>query len=168
MELVLFWIFSVLMLVFGAAVVLLRNPVSSAMSLVMSFIFLASLFFLIGAFFIGIIQILVYAGAVMVLFLFIIMLLDLKTETRRKVKIAAFAGAGLVLAGFVSILFEVIGSQPQLAQVPPELAPTGPGGDAAEIGMTLFTKYNMPFQILAVLLLVATIGVVLLSRRELK
>ena len=79
MQLALFWVFAVLMLIFGAAVVFLRNPVSSALSLVMSFVFLAALFITLDAFFIGVVQVLVYAGAVMVLFLFIIMLLDLRS-----------------------------------------------------------------------------------------
>ena len=77
----LFWTASALMLVFGAAVIINRNPVASALSLVVSFLGLAALFMSLDAFFIGIIQVLVYAGAVMVLFLFIIMLLDLRRRS---------------------------------------------------------------------------------------
>src|SRR5215813_1246599 len=97
----LFWIFALLMLVFGAAVVLNRNPVASALSLVVSFLGLAALFISLNAYFIGIIQVLVYAGAVMVLFLFIIMLLDLRAEKMRKINWVASAGGvavALVLA----------------------------------------------------------------------
>jgi len=72
----LFWFFAIVMLVFGAAVVINRNPIASALSLVVCFLGLSALFMSLDAFFIGIIQVLVYAGAVMVLFLFIIMLLD--------------------------------------------------------------------------------------------
>src|SRR5215211_692456 len=79
----LFWIFAVLTVIFGAAVVLNRNPVASALSLVVSFLGLSALFMSLDAFFVGIIQVLVYAGAVMVLFLFIIMLLDIGAEERR-------------------------------------------------------------------------------------
>src|SRR5919198_3273705 len=93
----LFWVFALLMLVFGASVVVNRNPVASALSLVVSFLGLAALFVSLDAFFIGVIQVLVYAGAVMVLFLFIIMLLDLKAEQRRKMNWVAFAG-GFVVA----------------------------------------------------------------------
>src|SRR5437870_2319639 len=93
----LFWAASALMLIFGAAVIINRNPVASALSLVVSFLGLAALFMSLDAFFIGIIQVLVYAGAVMVLFLFIIMLLDLRAEERRKVNYPAIAG-GLVVA----------------------------------------------------------------------
>src|SRR6266511_2207199 len=98
----LFWIFAVLTVIFGAAVVLNRNPVASALSLVLSFLGLSALFMSLDAFFIGIIQILVYAGAVMVLFLFIIMLLDLRAEERRKMNAVAFTGGTVVaLALFV-------------------------------------------------------------------
>ena len=80
---VLFYIFSAIMIVLGLGVIVSRNPVTSAMCLVGSFLGLAALFIQLDAFFIGIIQILVYAGAVMVLFLFIIMLLDLKAEEKK-------------------------------------------------------------------------------------
>ena len=89
------------MLVFGAAVIINRNPVASALSLVVSFLGLAALFMSLDAFFIGIIQVLVYAGAVMVLFLFIIMLLDLRAEERRKINLVAFAGGAAVARRFL-------------------------------------------------------------------
>ena len=92
MPALLFWIFALVMLGFGAAVVLNRNPIASALSLVMCFMGLSALFMSLDAFFIGIIQVLVYAGAVMVLFLFIIMLLDLRVETRRKTNVVAVVG----------------------------------------------------------------------------
>src|SRR6187455_155136 len=100
----LFWIFAVLTVIFGVAVVLNRNPIASALSLVISFLGLSALFMSLDAFFIGIIQVLVYAGAVMVLFLFIIMLLDLRTETRRKMNVIAVVGGAVVaLAFFIQI-----------------------------------------------------------------
>lgn len=80
----LFYIFSAITLLFGVMVVVCRNPVASALSLVVSFAGLAALFVSLDAYFIGVIQILVYAGAVMVLFLFIIMLLDIKAEEHRQ------------------------------------------------------------------------------------
>src|SRR5580765_6972287 len=100
----LFWIFAVLTVIFGAAVIVNRNPVAGALSLVVSFLGLAALFMSLDAFFIGIIQVLVYAGAVMVLFLFIIMLLDLRAEERRRINFIAFAGgAAVAFALFVQI-----------------------------------------------------------------
>ena len=97
------------MLVFGAAVIVNRNPVASALSLVVSFLGLAALFMSLDAFFIGIIQVLVYAGAVMVLFLFIIMLLDLRAEDRRRINFVAFAGSTAVAVIFFVQLYLVIG-----------------------------------------------------------
>src|SRR5256884_10019627 len=94
----LFWIFAVLTVIFGAAVVLNRIPVASALSLVVSFLGLSALFMSLDAFFVGIIQVLVYAGAVMVLFLFIIMLLDIRAEERRRINWLAAAG-GIGVAG---------------------------------------------------------------------
>ena len=165
MSLALFWIFAALTLLFGLGVVFFRSPVSSAMSLVMSFVGLAALFVTLDAFFIAVVQVLVYAGAVMVLFLFIIMLLDLRTEARRPVKIAAWAGGGIVVAGFLFTLSHVVCGLPSLWVPKPAIPPVN---DVAQVGLALFKNFNLPFQIIGVLLLVATIGVVVLSRRELK
>src|SRR6188768_3406183 len=93
---VLFYFFALITLLFGIGVVVCRNPVASALSLVMSFVGLAALFISLDAYFIGVIQILVYAGAVMVLFLFIIMLLDVRAEERRKLNLPMVAGGALV------------------------------------------------------------------------
>lgn len=167
MQLALFWIFSVLMLLFGLGVVFFRSPVSSAMSLVMSFVALAAVFVTLDAFFIAVVQVMVYAGAVMVLFLFIVMLLDLRAEARRPVNLLAWVGGGLVVGGFVAALAKVIGSEPSLQAIKPALS-NPHVNDVAAIGITLFRNFNLPFQIIGVLLLVATVGVVVLSRKELK
>ncbi|MEI6072478.1 MAG: NADH-quinone oxidoreductase subunit J [Verrucomicrobiae bacterium] len=167
MPLALFWIFAALTIAFGAGVVFFRSPVSSAMSLVMAFVGLAALFVTLDAFFIGVVQVLVYAGAVMVLFLFIIMLLDLRADQRRPVKLAAWAGGGIVVGGFIAVLSQVVSSLPALQQTKPALADPA-ASDVAMVGLLLFRSFNLPFQILGVLLLVATVGVVVLSRRELK
>src|SRR5258706_2309314 len=100
----LFWIFAVLTVIFGAAVVLNRNPVASALSLVVSFLGLSALFMSLNAFFVGIIQVLVYAGAVMVLFLFIIMLLDIRAEERHRITwLATACGMGVAVILLVQI-----------------------------------------------------------------
>ncbi len=162
----LFWTFALLLLVFGAAVVLNRNPIASALSLVISFIALSALFMSLDAFFIGIMQVLVYAGAVMVLFLFIIMLLDLRAEERRKINVVATTGGALVALAFFAQLYLVIGqlriaSQP-FAPLPPKT------DDVRNVGALLFSNFNLPFQIIGVLVLVATVGVIVLSKRELR
>jgi len=162
----LFWFFAFLMLVFGAAVVLNRNPIASALSLVICFMGLSALFMSLDAFFIGIIQVLVYAGAVMVLFLFIIMLLDLRAEQLRKINYVAVAGGSAVAIIFFLQIYFVV-RQLNAAQQPfPALA--AKTDDVHNIGALLFTNFNLPFQIIGVLVLVATIGVVVLSKRELR
>jgi NADH-quinone oxidoreductase subunit J len=162
----LFYLFAFLMLVFGAAVILNRNPIASALSLVICFMGLSALFMSLDAFFIGIIQVLVYAGAVMVLFLFIIMLLDLRAEVLRKINYVAVAGGTAVaLAFFVQLCFVVKQLRAAREPFPPLTARTD---DVHNIGSLLFTNFNLPFQIIGVLVLVATIGVVVLSKRELR
>src|SRR2546430_14990224 len=118
----LFWFFAFLMLVFGAAVVLNRNPIASALSLVLCFMGLSALFMSLDAFFIGIIQVLVYAGAVMVLFLFIIMLLDLRAEQLRKINWIASAGGLAVALALIIQIFSVVGSFQAAKQPFPPLA----------------------------------------------
>ena len=161
----LFWIFALLMLIFGAGVVIARNPVASALNLVVSFLGLAALFMSLNAYFIGIIQVLVYAGAVMVLFLFIIMLLNLRVEETRRINwLASAAGIAVALVLLIQIC-SVIGRFKAARQPFPPLAESTTD-DVRNVGALLFGNYNLPFQIIGVLVLVATIGVVLLSRRE--
>jgi NADH-quinone oxidoreductase subunit J len=162
----LFWFFAFLMLVFGAAVVLNRNPIASALSLVISFMGLSALFMSLDAFFIGIIQVLVYAGAVMVLFLFIIMLLDLRADQLRKINYLAVAGGSAVAIVFFLQIYFVVRQLSAARQPFPALA--AKTDDVHNIGALLFTNFNLPFQIIGVLVLVATIGVVVLSKRELR
>ena len=189
MPLSLFWFFAVVMLVGGLAVVSLRNPVAAALSMVTSFVGLAGLFIGLNAYLVGIIQILVYAGAIMVLFLFIIMLLDLSTEEKRAPKLVPIVGGlGIVLV-FTIQLIGVLGRTPSSEPPPLDLeagaahyAEISPGiseklasaheageariPDVNLVGQLIFTGYNLPLQIVGVLLLVATVGVVVLSNRQ--
>jgi NADH-quinone oxidoreductase subunit J len=162
----LFWVFALMMIVFGAAVVINRNPIASALSLVVCFIALAALFLSLDAFFIGIMQVLVYAGAVMVLFLFIIMLLDLRVEERRRINVTASIGGGAVALAFFAQMFIAVRELRISSQSFAPLA--GRTDDVRNIGSLLFSNYNLPFQIIGVLVLVATVGVVILSKRELQ
>jgi len=163
----LFWTFSAIMLFFGLMVIVCRNLVTSALSLVVCFLALAALYVSLDAFFIGVIQILVYAGAVMVLFLFIIMLLDLKAEQRRRLNLPAFFGGIIVIALFVKVLFDVsYGFQDGSASFP--AIQRGQQPDVWYIGLTLFQQYKLQLQIIATLIVVASIGVVVFSKRELK
>jgi NADH-quinone oxidoreductase subunit J len=110
--------------------------------------------------------VLVAAGAVMVLFLFIIMLLNLQAEECRRVKLGVMLGGTVVVLSFVVLLSQALESSPQFSKPIPVLM--APSQDVSMIGMTLFHSFNLPFQIVGVLLLVATVGVVLLSRRTLR
>ena len=163
---VLFYFFSFLTLVFGFLVVLnpfSRNPVTSAMFLVLTIASLAALFVLLHAYFLAAVQVLVYAGAVMVLFLFVIMLLDLKAEERQKIK-AFSAGAGFIsVAAILFVFFQSLRASPFRADNPPTLE-----GSTMPLGRSLFEQYLLPFEIISLLLLVAMIGVILLSKKELK
>jgi NADH-quinone oxidoreductase subunit J len=160
----LFWFFSIAMLVCGVLVIVNRNPVSSALFLVLLFCFMAGLFALLEAFFIAAIQILVYAGAVMVLFLFVVMLLDIRASARRRL---AWLGAvgGLVVAGaFVWELRIILNKPIALAQA----GTADVSGGLDSVVKPLFQHYLLPFEVTALLLLVAMVGVVLLSKKDLK
>jgi len=184
----LFYLFAAITLGFGLNVILARNPVTSALSLAVSFVGLAALFISLDAYFIGIIQILVYTGAVMVLFLFIIMLLDIQKEESRRANMAAVVG-GIVLAVVLTLqVATVLGAFKEgavtTAQVPlsaeqaskradvagvktiqQDLA-AGTLPDAKLVGMNLFERYGFHLQAVGLLLLVGTVGVVVLSKRE--
>ena len=161
---ILFWVFSVAMLLCGVAVIANRSPVASAMFLVLLFVFMAGLFVLLEAFFLAAIQVLVYAGAVMVLFLFVIMLLDIKASTKRRIRAVAAVG-GFGVAALFAWESSVILKQPvqTLAAGQSEF-----GGGLEQVLKPLFANYMLPFEITGLLLLVAMIGVVLLSKKELK
>jgi NADH-quinone oxidoreductase subunit J len=166
METVLFFIFAAMALLSALLVVanpFSRNPVTSAMFLVLTMVWLAGLFVLLHAFFLAAVQILVYAGAVMVLFLFVIMLLDLKEEERRRIRLTGLA-AGVVSVGTILAIFITSLSQSSVA------GPRTPTleGQTPELGRLLFEHYLLPLEIVGVLLLVAMVGVVLLSKKDLK
>jgi len=164
---ILFYLFAALTLLCGVLVIanpFSRNPVTSAMFLVLTIISMAGLFVLLHAFFLAAVQILVYAGAVMVLFLFVIMLLDLKEEERRKVKSFGLI-TGLISVGAIASIFlkVLLTAGPGAGAVVPTL-----DGDPVPLGKLLFTQYVLPFEVVSVLLLVAMVGVILLSKKDLK
>jgi NADH-quinone oxidoreductase subunit J len=166
----LFYIFAAFAIAGGIGVVINRNPVSSAFAMILSFLGLAALFIQLDAYLVGILQILVYAGAIMVLFLFIIMLLDVPAEEARKFNFAIFSGAILLAVGLASLVLKVLkqfdAGKAKLTPLPPETGSSN--SDVHQIGELLFTTYWYPVQIIGVLLLVATVGVVVLSKREVR
>jgi NADH-quinone oxidoreductase subunit J len=162
----LFYIFAFLTLLFGFLVVLnpfSQNPVTSAMFLVLTIAALAGLFVLLHAFFLAAVQVLVYAGAVMVLFLFVIMLLDLRAEERRRIRVVGVVLGLISVGAIIAIFFQSLVTSPVIRPNSPSLE-----GSTVPLGTLLFTKYLLPFEIVSVLLLVAMVGVILLSKKELK
>ena len=162
-----FYIFAALTVLCAVMVVanpFSRNPVTSAMFLVLTIVCMAGLFVLLHAFFLAAVQILVYAGAVVVLFLFVIMLLDLKEEERRKIKMVG-AGLGTVAVGAIAFLLvrTILHFSKTNTAATPELE-----GTTAGLGTLLFTNYDLAFEIVSLLLLVAMVGAILLSKKDLK
>ena len=161
-----FYVFAFLTLGCGVLVVanpFSRNPVTSAMFLVLCIVFMAGLFVLLQAFFMAAVQILVYAGADMVLFLFVIMLMDLKEEDRRRWKSLGLATGGLAVGAVGAILLRLIWMTRPGEGLTPTLA-----GETRQLGRVLFEKYLLPFEVLSLLLLVAMVGAILLSKKDLK
>jgi len=165
MEQIFFWSLAIGLLTAATAVVILRNPVSNAVCLVVGLVFQAALFVTLEAKFLAAVQVIVYAGAVMVLFLFVIMLLDVKEEARRPMVwskvVGVTAGVGVAVLGLPRLVASFPDSQKILVW--------GEGknlGTAQDLGTLLFTSYAPLFLTTGVLLLVATIGVVVLCRRD--
>jgi NADH-quinone oxidoreductase subunit J len=166
----LWWLFAGLAAGGAVGTVLGRNPVGSLLSLVLTFFSLAAIYVLMGAHFIGAIQVIVYAGAIMVLFLFVIMLLNLGHDYRSDLRQGAWIATGFAAAGvmgyFVSRAFggEGAGLSAIDAAAASKAAPTG--NAVAVIAEPLFRDFLVPFELTSVLLLVAVIGAVLLAKRR--
>ena len=173
---IIFVIFALLTVIPALLMVLARNPVNGAMFMILSFVGMAALLVLLEAFFLAILQVLVYAGAIMVLFLFIIMLLDMDEVERIRpqtvTSLASAAGIALLVVGWLTLLgSDGISGESAVALSP---APEFPSAEqpmeyatrTKAYGFGLFTKYMLPFQLTGVLLLVAMIGVIVISKKQ--
>jgi NADH-quinone oxidoreductase subunit J len=168
---ILFYFFAGLAVLSALMMVTRRNPVASALWLVGTFFCLAAIYTLLGAFFIGIIQILVYAGAIMVLFLFVIMLLnlgnDFEPDFRSTVWKVSAGGTSLVL---LALLVRIFGGPPLPLEAlgGPDLlaAQVAERGAVGAIGVPMYLEYVVPLQVTGLLLLVAVVGAVVLAKRE--
>jgi NADH-quinone oxidoreductase subunit J len=149
----------------GIVMITRKNPVSAAMFLIMHFFMLAGLYLSLQAQFVAVMQILVYAGAIMVLVVFVIMLLNLGNEDKLSEKVNAGKIIGYALATLFAIqLLTVFFAKPTSFSTMSEKAITI--GTVEAIGDSLFTKFLFPFEAISLLLLVAIVGSVLLSKRK--
>jgi NADH-quinone oxidoreductase subunit J len=164
MDTVLFIVFAVIAVACALNLVLQKHPISSALSLIGVMGSLAVLYLLLGAEFIAMAQMIVYGGAVMVLFVFVIMLLNAGTEKASgKSWFAQIAGLPLLLAFVALIGFLIRDVLPSMGTVK---FGSWVGGTAQNIGRMLFTQYLLPFEVISILILVAILGAVVLARKE--
>jgi NADH-quinone oxidoreductase subunit J len=162
----LFYLFAFFTVGAGIGVISARNPVHAALFLVLTFVSAAGLFVLLQAEFLAMALIVVYVGAVMVLFLFVVMMLDVKVDPTRE-GFARYLPVGLIVAGVMAFeLLSIVGYKyfgPEKFGAPMDVAK----GDSntADIGRLLFTEYAYPFEIASIVLLVAAIAAVALTLR---
>jgi NADH-quinone oxidoreductase subunit J len=166
-EAIAFYTLAAFILGFAVLVVTTRDTVHSILFLVLDFLFVAGLYVLLGAEFMAVIQVLVYAGGIVVLYLFVVMLVNLKrpTETYRDPN----RHGKLAFALSVAVLLEV-GAIVAYTYTRPAIdaGPASPVlGNTEQVGWMLYTSYLIPFEIASVLLLVAMIGAIILAKREL-
>ena len=162
---VLFYFFGVVAIAAATAAVTRKNAVAAVMWLVLMFFCLAGIFVLMEAYFVAVVQVLVYAGAIMVLFLFVIMLLDLRNEELAVFGSPDFRKVGLLAAaGFLALSVMVIWRSRGL-MLP--ASGGGPDGSAAAIGEAMFNRWLLAFEVTSLLLLGAILGAVILTKRRL-
>lgn len=157
-----FWFFAAVAVISALLCILQRSPVSAALWLVSTMFSLAAIYVLLDAQFIAAIQVLIYAGAVMVLFLFVIMLLNLREEElgpRRFTLMKLFGVFGSLYAGFLLVA-------PMMAAGKP-MTTTNPNfGTVEGVGLVVFRDYLLPFELTSILLLAAVVGAVVLAKRK--
>ncbi len=163
---ILFSFLGALVMVGSIGMVWSRNPVTSALFLVLNFFALGGIYLLLEAQFIAVVQVIVYAGAIMVLFLFTIMLLNLDDERALKEKFDLQKGFGLLLGGVLLVEFlYILGLKVNLPNKPATLTPLELG-EAKSIGRELITNFLFPFEIVSILLLLAVIGAIVLAKKN--
>jgi len=167
MELLFFYIFAIVAAASAVAVITARNPVHSAVFLILCFVQVAALFILLRAPFLAAVQVFIYVGAVMVLFLFVVLVLDMGRESIME----PFHSQSVPAILSIAILFVLMGLVLFSGTM---TAPKGPYDEAAlamnteVVGRALYTKYIYPFEVVSVLLLIALIGAVVLVLKERK
>lgn len=161
--LIIFFVLAGLAVVGAISLILQRHPIHSALSLIVVMVALAGLYLLMGAEFVAAVQIIVYGGAIMVLFVFVIMLLNAGEEERTNFsKLATYGGIPLALATAGLIAAAIARSSSGLSNA-------GPGGaltSTRKLSMLLFTDFVYPFELTSFLILVAILGAIVLAQRE--
>ncbi len=160
-ETVLFWIFAVLAVLGGAGVVLSRSPLNGAMSLVGAFFALAGLYLLLSAQLLAALQVLVYAGAIMVLFLFVIMLLNVGADEVRQERIGPIRGGVATLTSLAALA--LVGREFLRIRFP-FARPPSDFGTVAAVGRVLFSDFTLPFEATSLLLLAGILGAVVVAK----
>lgn len=164
MELLVFYLFGALAILTALAVVFLKKTVYAALALILCFASMAALYIQMEAHFLGAIQIIVYAGAIMVLFLFVIMLLDPQKEailSRSRSRAILLAGVPMTAFVLYVLVRALIASSPDSS-----LGNLGQAGTIAVVAKGLFTQYLLPFELTGILILVAVIGAIMLAKSQ--
>jgi len=164
---ILFFVFAAVLVAAALGMILAKNPVHSALLLVLCFFTSAVIWLLLDAEFLGIVLVLVYVGAVMVLFLFVVMMLDVNVEEFRR-GIAAYWPLAIAVAGFVVFAMINLIVVKHLGGVALKAAPPLPDNysNTRALGTVLFTRYSYPAQIAAMILLVASVAAIVLTLRQ--
>ena len=166
MELTIFLIAAAVAIAASILVVIQRNPIASVMYLLTSFVSQVILFIMLNAAFLAMLQIIVYAGVILVLFLFVIMLLNLRREDFGKDIKLKFRPMAIAFA--VVLLFETVVVIQTSNMLNRATAAIGPDfGSVKAVGMELFTKYLYPFELTSILLIVAVLGAVVMAKKRL-
>ncbi|HLO25818.1 MAG TPA: NADH-quinone oxidoreductase subunit J [Geobacteraceae bacterium] len=166
MELFFFFIVALVAVASSILVVTCRNPINSALSLVMAFFCLATFYVMLDAPFMAAVQVIVYAGAIMVLIIFVIMLLNLRTETGMRYRHAVVAGSIIGFMTLLEILYFLLRSGLTGTRGGMDKALIERVGHTELIARSMFTDFLLPFEITSILLLVAIIGAVVLAKRK--
>ncbi len=166
MELLIFYPLGALTVLLALGVVFNNSPIGSAVSLIGMMLGLAGVFILLSAHFIAVLQVIIYAGAIMVLFMFVIMLLNLKGDDRawktRERNLFLSVMTGVLLLGILYEFIEITNAT--TFREPATLAEDF--GTTARVGTTLFTDYVLPFEVASILLLAAMVGAVVLAKTK--
>lgn len=162
-EQIVFYLFSAVLVGAATSVVTVRNPVYAALSLIVCFFTSTALWLLLGAEFLGITLVLVYVGAVMVLFLFVIMMLDLNLDPLKE-GFARYLPAGILVAVVVAVEMILMVKSPPFQIAQPLAA--HPENNTEALGLVLYSDYVYPFEIAAVILVVAIMAAIVLTLRR--